>query len=239
MVILVVWSVSAVTALVQLSWLDPFHDPHVEPSEHLLKAELIYDVIFIILFFFIPMVLMLFSYARIVIEIARQSRNIHQSYLPSFTHSRSRKRHERKAVAIFASMMLAYVICWLPYIALRRFDYTKVPIPLAYVIYWLRFLASLLNPCIYILGKQDFRKALFEHQLKLELNFTNSSKSVILKNTLATPAGKNEKILMKSFSRIGSKKTWNCWQSQKLHRWLTSFSALSLNRTNNVLSNRG
>ena len=153
---------SAVTALVQLSWLDPFHDPHEEPSEHLLKAELIYDVIFIILFFFIPMVLMLFSYARIIIKIGRRSRNI-QRYLPSFPHSRSRNRQERKAVAIFASMMLAYMICWLPYIALRRFDYTKVPIPLVYVIYWLRFLASLLNPCIYILSKQDFRKALSEH----------------------------------------------------------------------------
>ena len=206
-----IWILSAVTALVQLSWLDPFrHDVNAERSDDVLNAELIYDAIFLTLYFFCPMVFMLFTYARIILEIVRQSRNIHQNYLPTFPHTRSRNRHERKAVAIFAAMMFVYIICWLPFFGLRRFDFfLELPLPLMYVIFWLRFLASLLNPCMYILGKQDFRKAIFDHQIKLEFNNISSSKSIVLRNTLATSGGKGEKILMKSFSRIGSRKTWS------------------------------
>ena len=209
LVIMLIWLLSAVTALVQLSWLDPFHhDLEEETSNEVLRAELIYDVIFLTLYFFLPVGIMFFTYARIILEIARQSRNIHQNYLPTIPRSRGRNRHERKAIAIFAVMLLAYVICWLPYFSLRRLDISELPLPMVYVILWLRYLSSLLNPCIYILGKQDIRKAIFEHQIKLELNLTSTSKSTVLKNTLATSEGKDEKIHMKSFARIGSGKTW-------------------------------
>ena len=209
LVILLIWSLSAVTALVQMSWLDPFHhDMYEGKSDEVLHAELIYDVIFLTLYFFIPVGLMFFTYARIVLEIARQSRNIHQNYLSTTPRSRGRNRHERKAIAIFAAMLFVYVICWLPYFGLRRLDISELPLPMLYVILWLRFLSSLLNPCIYILGKQDIRKAIFDHHIKLELNLTSTSKSTVLKNTLATSGGKNEKIYMKSFARIGSGKTW-------------------------------
>lgn len=209
LVIMLIWLLSAVTASVQLSWLDPFnHDVYEAPSDEVLRAELIYDVIFLTLFFFLPVGIMFFTYARIILAIARQSRNIHQNYLPTIPRSRGRNRHERKAMVIFAVMLLVYVVCWLPYFGLRRLGVSELPLPMVYVILWLRFLSSLLNPCIYILGKQDIRKAIFEHQLKLELNLTSTSKSTVLKNTLATSGGQDEKIHMKSFARIGSCKTW-------------------------------
>lgn len=208
MVILFIWLLSAVTALVQFSWLDPFHhDPNEKPSDEFYKKEFIYDVIFLAVYFVLPIGIMFFTYAKITLEIARQSRNIHQTYRPAFPHTRSRNHHERKAIAIFAAMLFLYVICWLPYFGIRRFDDVNIPIPLIYVIFWMRFLASLLNPCIYILGKQDFRKAIFDQRLRLDLNLTSTSKSIVLKNTLAISGGKNEKIYMKSFSRIGSRKT--------------------------------
>lgn len=207
MVILFIWLLSAVTALVQFSWLDPFHhDPNEKPSDEFYKKEFIYDVIFLAVYFVLPIGIMFFTYAKITLEIARQSRNIHQTYRPAFPHTRSRNHHERKAIAIFAAMLFLYVICWLPYFGIRRFDDVNIPIPLIYVIFWMRFLASLLNPCIYILGKQDFRKAIFDQRLRLDLNLTSTSKSIVLKNTLAISGGKNEKIYMKSFSRIGSRK---------------------------------
>lgn len=210
LVILLIWLLSATTALVQLSWVDLYnHDPGEEPTDAVLKAELIYDVIFLTLYFLVPIGLMFFTYSRITLEIARQSRNIHQNYLPTNSHSRGRNRHERKAVAIFAAMLFTYIICWLPYFGLRRFDMSELPIPLIYGIFWIRYLASLLNPCMYILGKQDFRKAICDHQVKVELKFTSTSKSTVLRNTLAISGGKNEKIHMKSFSRIGSRKMWS------------------------------
>ena len=169
-VVLFIWLLSPIIALVQLSWLIPYQQ-HVEaePSAVTLQAESIYDVIFLALFFLCPIVFMIFTYARIVLEIARQSRNIHQNHCPTFSKTRSRSRHERKAFAIFAAMLLTYTLCWLPYFSIRRFKFSDLPIPLIYVIFWLRYLVSLLNPCFYILGKQDFRKAICENQVKLDV----------------------------------------------------------------------
>ena len=171
LVILSIWLISPIIALVQLSWLIPYHQ-HVEaePSVVTLQAESIYDAVFLSLFFLFPMVFMSFTYAKIILEIVRQSRNIHQNNHPTFSNAtRSRIRHERKAFAIFAAMLLTYMICWLPYFSIRRFEYSGLPIPLIYVIFWLRYLASLLNPCFYILGKQDFRKAVCDNQVKLDV----------------------------------------------------------------------
>ena len=210
LVIVLIWLLSAVASLVQLTWLasvnqDP-HDPDF--SADFMRKELIYDILFLTLFFFFPVAFMFYTYVRITFEIARQSRNIRQQN-NSMPHSgRIRGRHEWKAVGIFAAMMLVYIICWLPYSGLRRFDLNKLPITLIYVIFYLRYIASLLNPCMYIFGKQDFREAIFENirPVALELSFTSTSKSAILKATLATPGGK---VRMKSFARIGSRKIRN------------------------------
>lgn len=207
LVIALIWFLSVVASLVQLTWLVPIpQDPHDDNfSADFMKKELIYDIIFLTLFFFLPVAFMFYTYVRITFAIARQSRNIRQQNI-SLPHSGGiRGRHEWKAVGIFAAMMLVYVICWLPYSGFRRFDLNKLPITLIYVMFYLRYLASLLNPCMYILGKQDFRKAIFEYipPVALELSFRSTSKSAILKATLATSGGK---VRMKSFSRIGSRK---------------------------------
>ena len=181
---------SAITALVQFTWLDPVHhDPHEKLSKAALKAELIYDIIFLSFFFLLPFALMCFTYGTIIFEIVRQSRNIQQQNLPSSHNARRRNRHEKKAIAIFAAMLLVYIICWLPYICLRRFDLSEVPIPLIYVVIWLRYLVSLLNPCMYIFGKYDYRKALWELLclMKSERNFTSTKSTVLNEPGLQQP----------------------------------------------------
>jgi len=209
LVIVLIWLVSAVASLVQLTWLVPVtQDPHDPISADFMKKELIYDIIFLTLFFFVPVAFMFYTYVRITLAIARQSRNIRQQNI-SMPHSeRIRGRHEWKAVGIFAAMTLVYIICWLPYAGLRRFDLNKLPNTLIYVVFYLRYIASLLNPCMYIFGKQDFRTAIFEHirPITAELSFMSTSKSAVLKATLATSGGKGDKVRMKSFARIGSRK---------------------------------
>lgn len=201
-----IWPISAITALVELTWLDPVHhDPNEDLTEDALKAELIYDIVFLIFFFLLPFVLMCFTYASIIFEIVRQSRIIQRQNLPSSHNARRRNRHERKAVAIFAAMLFVYIICWLPYFGLRRFNLNELPIPLIYVIIWLRYLVSLLNPCMYIFGKHDYRKALFEHvrPIKLErMHDLATSKSTMLRTTLATET--NEAVNITTFARIAS-----------------------------------
>lgn len=188
-VIIFIWTSSAVTALVQLTWLDPFnHDPHDEDlTDSFQRTELVYDILFLILFFLIPLMVMCFTYARIIFEIIRQSRNIRRENTPSLpnTRKRSRNHHEWRAIAIFAAMMFVYIICWLPYFMLRRFDLSALPDTFILAVVWLRYLASLLNPCMYIFGKKDFRKALLEHVLPMKLQRNSSStKSTALRSTV-------------------------------------------------------
>ena len=186
LVILFIWLTSAITASVQFTWLDPVHhDPHEELSRASLKAELIYDIFFLSFFFLLPFAIMCFTYGRTIFEIVRQSRNIQRQNLPSSHNARNRNRHERKAIAIFVAMLLVYIICWLPYFGLRRFDLSELPIHLIYIAIWLKYLASLLNPCMYIFGKYDYRKALWEllRPAKTEHNFT-STKSTVLRATM-------------------------------------------------------
>lgn len=185
MVIICIWTISAVTSLVQLTWLDPFnHDPHDDLSESFKRAELIYDILFLILFFLIPLLFMCFTYARIIFEIIRQSSNIQRESMPGLqnTRRRARNRHEWRAIAIFAAMMFVYIICWLPYFILRRLDLSELPVTFILAVVWLRYLVSLLNPCMYIFGKKDFRRALIEHvrPTKLQQN-SSTSKSTPLK----------------------------------------------------------
>ena len=208
--IVFIWLVSAVTALMQLSWMDPVHhDPYEEITDDIMRSELIYDVVFLTLFVAVPFVFTCFTYGRILLEIVRQSRTIQRQNVPGMSSTRKRIRHERKAIGIFAAMLLVYLICWLPYFSLRRIDISQMPLVCVYFILWLRFLASLLNPCMYILGKRDIRKACFKHSTKvtkLELNIASISNSSVLKASLALCREKDAKVYMKSFSRIGSSK---------------------------------
>lgn len=204
LVILSIWLLSAVTALVQLSWLDPFHHEVSElPTDDIMKAEYIYDVLFLALFFFLPFVLMSLTYACIIFEIIRQSRNIRKECVPSLRNekNRSRTRHEWKAVAIFAAMLFVYITCWLPYFGLRRFDISDIPLPLVYTIVWLRFVTSLINPCMYIIGKQDFRKAISDLAFKRrKVNLTTISRPTV-RATVASDEDVNELMLLKPLSK--------------------------------------
>ena len=199
MVITCIWLLSTFIASVQFAWLDPFrHDVNEDLTDDVRKAEITYDIIFLILFFFLPFVFMTIAYTYITVEIIRQSRHIRKYCIPGSEQRNSGARHERKAVPMFAAMLLVYVICWLPYFALRRIDISKLPIPLIYVIVWLRFVASLFNPCVYIIVKQDFRRVIFRRVAKLgqKTNLTSLTKpTFLLRKTLATDRYANESVL--------------------------------------------
>ncbi|XP_068714642.1 histamine H2 receptor-like [Montipora foliosa] len=198
-VILFIWLLSTFTALVQFTWLDPIHhDVRENPTDEVAKVELAYDIVFLTFFFFLPFALMSFTYAYIIIEITRQSRNIRKHCVPGSEQRGCRASHKRKAVPMFASMLLVYVVCWLPYFGLRRLDVTELPIPLVYVIVWLRFVASLFNPCIYIIGKRDFRKVIFHRDAKRghQTNLTSVTKPIFLqRETFASHECANGTVL--------------------------------------------
>lgn len=160
-VILSIWLLSATMALIQLSWMNPVdHDPHQELTPDVIKKENIYDVTCVLAFTVVPLVCMVFVYARIFNEVSRQIEFLRKQTAPDSQDSRKLKYVERKVVTTFAVMLLVYAVCWLPYFVLRLYRLDHISVIIMYVILWLRFLSSFLNPCLYIFGKKDFRSAL-------------------------------------------------------------------------------
>lgn len=160
-VILLIWALSATMALVQFSWINPFdHDIYQEETADLLKKHRIYDAISLVVFFFAPLVCMIFVYVKIFSEVSRQIKNIKKESTPGWQKVKETKNAERKVVTIFAVMLLVYTVCWLPYFILRYIYKGDVHPLVSYISFWLRFLTSFLNPCLYTFGKKDFREAL-------------------------------------------------------------------------------
>ena len=159
---LFIWILSAVIALIQLSWIDPgSHNVYEEATAELIRKEIIYDAVSLVIFFFTPLVCMAFVYSKIFFEVSRQINNIRRESYPGWQKVEEMKNAERKVLSIFAVMLMVYTVCWLPYFILRFiFNDGDLHPLVAHISTWLRFLTSFLNPCLYILGKKDFRKAL-------------------------------------------------------------------------------
>lgn len=159
-----IWSVSLFMALVQLAWIKPEMSVQERPKS-IKDKEIPYDLLSIGLFFTVPLLVMLITYSCIFFEVLRQSRNIKKNSVPGYMENRRQDRHEWKAAIMFVIMVVIFVVCWLPYFILRlqhnfSDSFFTLPHVTEYILIMLRFLTSFINPCLYIFGKHDFRKAL-------------------------------------------------------------------------------
>ena len=105
---------------------------------------------------------MAFTYVMILREVRRQSRREFLNVPSDLKEQRQWRKRERKAASIFLVMFLTHVMCWLPFFLLRYqqiYDAFFLPTWASYMFGYLRFASSFLNPCLYVFGKHDFRKA--------------------------------------------------------------------------------
>ncbi|XP_031548936.1 octopamine receptor beta-2R-like [Actinia tenebrosa] len=162
----IIWSVSVIVAFVQLIWHNPStSDVNKDPSQKIKDIEVTYDIVNLVVFFGFPLCFMIFVNSKIFYEVVRQSNIMRQNNAPGMEDSKRRQRREWKAALIFVIMFIVYIVCWLPYFLWRLQQnigdsFFELGMITEYVFIYLRFLSSLLNPCIYVLGKNDFRKAL-------------------------------------------------------------------------------
>lgn len=165
-VITLIWLLSLLMALVQLAWYDPDEGVHEEHSPEAKTRIIIYDVFCFFAFVGVPVVFMAFTYGRILYEVHRQSKNIQQHNTPGWQETRRSTKQEWKVATIFLVMLLVFIVCWGTFYLLRLesvlgndfFELNLSDLAMVLLI-WLRFSSSLINPCLYILGKPDFRKA--------------------------------------------------------------------------------
>lgn len=164
-----IWVTSALLSLIQFSWMNPLdHDVMTKQSEDAKQNEIFYDVFCIVVYFSIPLLFMIYAYGHIFYQVLRQHKIMTYDNRPGSSSGAriSIDKHKWKAALIFFVMLSVYVVCWLPYFALRlAYNYIDpshldVPPGVLYLILYIRFCTSLFNPLLYILGKQDFRKTI-------------------------------------------------------------------------------
>lgn len=165
-----IWVTSVAMSLIHFSWSSVTTDASAASgvSESEKQNEIRYDIFCLIAYFFFPLLFMMYAYGRIFYQVVRQRRIMTRHNLPGYQvqNRLSIESHKWKAAIIFLVMLLVYTICWLPYFALRlHYNYdsgeaSTLAVAIQYLIVYQRFCTSLFNPLLYILGKQDFRKAI-------------------------------------------------------------------------------
>ena len=191
-VIALIWFVSVFMGLIQLAWIDLTQDAQDDYDMETGRNFVIYDIFRSVAFIGIPVVFMAFSYAHIFYEVLRQTKNIQKYNSPGWQETQRCRTREWKVAALFLFMLLVFLVCWVPFSLLRveailhaEFFQLNLSDVAIYLLYSLRMCNSFINPCLYILGKPDFRKATGlrrkkSKQVNSELSRTSLKKSSLV-----------------------------------------------------------
>ncbi|KAL9959496.1 hypothetical protein ACROYT_G032823 [Oculina patagonica] len=184
-----IWSSSIFVSLIQLAFLDYGREDLDEDNDDVINHEIRYDITCLVVYVAIPFIVMTVIYVDIFLEILRQYRHIKQYSAPGWAETKKRTHHEWKAVAIFSIMLLAFIVCWLPFFTVRlQYNlgsdaFYDLPHVVEYVFMYLRFFTSVFNPCMYVFGKRDFRQAVRASKQNLMTRLRSSSLHSSLKTT--------------------------------------------------------
>lgn len=157
-----IWIIS-LTSLVRLSWTLTVTDIHSAREDLALvqKSETTYFLFNFIVFFFIPLLVMIFLDTHMIFLLRTQYRRIARENLPTdlVKHEKNIQRLQRRAVFICILLLTLYVIFWLPYFILELMlqNHPEIPEYAVITIYYLRLCPSLFNPLAYTFRKQDLK----------------------------------------------------------------------------------
>ena len=170
-VLAITWTISLGQSLVRLSWTwNVTVETAVEDLALVQEKETIYFLFNVIVFFFIPLIVMIVLDAHMLLLLRKQCQRIARENLPAEFVRREKKlqRRQRRAVLTCVLLLILYVIFWLPYFILELVQ-QRHPGKLRYLfvitIYYLRLCTSLFNPLTYTLRKYDLRsrvKSIFQ-----------------------------------------------------------------------------
>lgn len=155
-----VWGIALFLPLIQLAWYDPYN-LHVT-SERIRRYELHYNITCSVIGFLLPVIIMILAYLQMLRIVTRHARAIEAT-----TREKQVLTKEKRAMVIFASMLLVYIMCWFPFFFFSLVldlpaGYIDVPYVVFLVLFFVRFCTSIVNPILYVFFKTDFKKALRE-----------------------------------------------------------------------------
>ena len=193
-VILSTWLGSLLMTFVQLIWLVDHDDPKKDFSDDVKNKELIFNIFTFFACFVLPMVLIIFAYASILLRILRR----HSSFLRKHKQGSDQPLIARqmpqkiKSALLFFSLLLIFIICWFWWFFVTIYDLfvgdslPRIPQYIAKILTAFRYSTSFINPMLYTFFKRDFKKALkklrngarltpVEHQRTLQRSTNRSS----------------------------------------------------------------
>ncbi|XP_028398260.1 histamine H2 receptor-like [Dendronephthya gigantea] len=156
----VVWSAALFLPLIQLAWYDPYNLK--KSSMKAQRYELHYNITCAVIAFLVPVVIMILAYAEMLRIVTRHARAIEAT-----SRQQQALTKEKRAMVIFASMLLVYIVCWFTFFfsSLAQDlapNFLHVPEYVYLILFFLRFCTSIINPILYVFFKTDFKKALRE-----------------------------------------------------------------------------
>nr|KAF6346678.1 histamine receptor H2 [Pipistrellus kuhlii] len=122
------------------------------------QVNLVYGLVDGLVTFYVPLLVMCVTYFRIFRIAREQARRIHQA-----GPWRAATLREHKATVTLATVMGAFVLCWLPYFTVFVYRGLRgdaaVNQTFEAVVLWLGYANSALNPILYAALNRDFRTA--------------------------------------------------------------------------------
>ncbi|KAL9959807.1 hypothetical protein ACROYT_G033163 [Oculina patagonica] len=167
----ITWLISLGQSLVRLSWTWNVSIATAKEDLALVREkETIYMLFNIIVFFVVPLIVMIVLDARMLLLLRKQCQRIARENLPAEFIKREKKlqRRQRRAVLTCVLLLFLYVIFWLPYFILElvlQHHHGQIPGEIVITIYYLRLCTSVFNPLTYTLRKYDLKsrvKSIFE-----------------------------------------------------------------------------
>ena len=108
----------------------------------------------------IPVATMLFCYSRLYFTSRQHLRRLRANAITNENVTNS----EGKLINTLVLILLAFILCWLPFVVYITFGISRQPIPfyLPTIAFLFGYGNSALNPIIYVLRHQSFRKSFWE-----------------------------------------------------------------------------
>ncbi|EDO43118.1 predicted protein, partial [Nematostella vectensis] len=138
-------------------------------ASYLLWQYRIFNFISSIVYFWVPLLIIISAYSIVFRVALRQTRQINTSNSQKTRASRYSFVTELKAAKTLAAVVGAFALCWAPFVLINGIYSMCIECPyikpeIILVVKWLHYGNSLLNPPIYGLLNKDFRVA-FKHIL--------------------------------------------------------------------------
>ena len=165
--VVVVWLISLVATVIQLSWYIFYETALTEYKEMTEKLNKLYSLACVILFFAMPLILMCYIYGRIFYISYQYIKNDRQ-LCATFQQPCRSLLHEWRGRSVLLITMVIFAGCWLPFFLAMLHDYMESSEQPAMAVWaqrllvFLGFTPSMLNPILCTLAKKDFRRALKE-----------------------------------------------------------------------------